>query len=1090
MMIRLPRPVEDFILRRPLLIGIMIALVFGLVSISFWNAHSRYNQIQDEIEENDRRLTAVTELQMVAGQIRERLTAAFALNRSRLMLLADLAASESRSKRAEFNRRAQQMVSGEDGLYESISLVDTSWSRKVVFPEDRGKELLDGKIPPTPAHEKIMGSPLRDTARSILSPLGKLPDGSTGFALDVPVYDRATLIGFISARIRLAPFLEEALGSIDKTYGLRISQEDGARHANRVAARSTRSFNRILNYSPADGQEWIIDISIPDAHERPFHAGNAYDLGILITGMCVALFVALLVYRLIVLLDKSRQQEQERSQLLTRIQRSERELFSFIDSANVILIVVDELGMVTLSNYTMQKYTGYTPDDLKGKIWWKVFRISGEQTAIIEQVFAGRKSVENLETPVITATGQTRYVIWNIGPSTTDQGFRFVCVGRDVTERRMNAAALRLTEERFQILFEEMKEGVIATDTGGFITQINSAAREILRLPKGKIEGRSLRDVFPGVIDESGAALSSEQFAPLVALREQHSYYGFVAGLPGTDDPGAVIWIYGSCGVINVSGEFLGLIVTFSDITGIKNAEAQINRSRESLRQIILNMQIGVALCDSRDRVEVYNPQFRNMWGLPESWLDAKPDFREVAERIAAPFMRTNPISARLDEALAKTGTEQFELQIHDQFHVEFFTARLADGSRLWTFRDVSQARLLEKQLRQAQKMESVGQLAGGLAHDFNNILTVVNGYLALALEQTDRKDRRHTQMVRMQEALTRATGITRKLLTFSRGDVFRKEIISLNDTIRDSVDLLSRSVPGNIKIQYSLTAGDKKIFADRGAIDQILVNGCLNAVDAMPRGGTIQISTDFRPRLGDAVAMKMPHPNPHGYIRWTIKDTGGGIPPEIMGRIFEPFFTTKQNKSGTGLGLAMVYGICRSHGGHVEVDSTLGKGTELTIYLPVTVERSYEEHSGLVDMVSDYSILKDRTILLVDDEDMVLEMASDLLEDRGIIVYQAFGPREALELFDKAGGRIDLVVTDMVMPEMSGLELVDAIRRRDPEMDFIVTSGYTLREQKEELESRGIRSFLLKPYSPDQLFKLLHNHFSNRHRARGGTSS
>ncbi len=1056
--------------------GLLIAGVFGAIAFYFGSAHNRYHQSQVELEKNERRLQAVSELQLVADQVRERLASAYELERSRLILLADLAAVNNKQARGEFNRRVKNMADS-GGLYYGIVFADASLTQKIVYPEENQPLLLDKKLILSPGHEAIINGTSQRPVPTLLSPLLKLPNGVSGFHLDAPVHDKNILTGFISMSIALKPFVQEALGRLDKIYGIKIYQGKNRFYSNVAAAKSDGSFTRSFTFSPDGAQQWSVEILMADVTTPLFALGNAYDLAILVIGVVATLFVSFLVYRLINLLRKSRDQDMERSLLLTRIQRSERELFSFIDSANVILIVVDELGMVTLCNYTMQKYTSFTPAYMKGKIWWKEFNIPEDQMSVIEKVFAGRKSVENLETSITTADGQARSIIWNIGPSATDQGFRFVCVGRDVTERRQNAAALRLTEERFQILFEEMKEGVIATDTEGRITQINGAAREILKLPKGKIEGHSLKDIFPRMIDEEGDPLPAGKFAPLVSLREKYPLYGFVAGLE--HEGKETVWIYGSSGVLNINHTFFGLIVTFSDITGIKNAEAEVSRGRESLKQIILNMQSGVILCDARNRVEVYNPQFTKMWDIPPDWPDHHPGFDGIAARIAEKSLNHKQVLTRLQTALANPAPEQFELAIHDTQFVEFFTTRLADGYRLWTFRDVSQARLLEKQLQQAQKMESVGQLAGGLAHDFNNILTVVNGYLALALEQTDSKDKRHTQLKRTQEALSRAVGITRKLLTFSRGDIFRKETISLNDTIRESVELLSRSVPGNIKIQYILTAGDKKIFADRGAMDQMIVNLCLNAVDAMPNGGMISISTVFLPVLDAALSAKLPQISPHGYIRWSVKDSGTGIPPEIMSRIFEPFFTTKQNKSGTGLGLAMVYGICRSHGGYVEVESDAGHGTTFTIYLPVTNEKTFEESEELKENMLDYSLFKSKTILLVDDEDMVLEMVGDLLEDKGVIVYTAINGQEALELAQKFKGMIDLVVTDMVMPGMSGLELIDGIRRISPRMDFIVTSGYTIKEQKDELEKRVIHSFLPKPYTPLQLFRLLQDYFA-----------
>lgn len=1087
MIIRLPRPIEDFILRHPLLISLLIAAILVLTTGYFWRAYNGVNQMQTEMERNERQLMAISELQAASVQFRERLDLSFELARARLQFLAGLSTSESRVMRVEFNHRARELIR-ENNLFESIGFSDVNLNQKMIFPEKNQPDSLEARLTGIDAHREFLASGIIAPDKSILSALTRLPDGSTGFFLDIPVYSKSGLIGFITSYIRLAPFIQEALGILGRNYGVRITEAEEEFYSNLPSGKKSPSFTRQIIFSPDGQTHWTLELSLSDKSLSPARITDTYDIFILMTGFAVAAFVSLLVYRLVSLVKRSREQESEKSQLLSRVQRSERELFSFIDSANVILLVVDEQRAVTLCNYTLQKYTGYSPEELKNKNWWKHFRIPPDQTAIIEKVFAGRKSVDNLETQIITASGEKRYIIWNIGPTTTDQGFRFVCVGRDITERKVNAAALRLTEQRFQILFEEMKEGVIATDTDGNITQINLAARDILRLPKGPIEGRPVGDIFTHMIREDGTPLGIKFFAPHISLLERRSLYGFVAGLKHSEKD--TTWIYGSSGVLNLDSQFMGIIVTFSDITPIKLSEAALNHSRESLRQIITNMQNGVLLCDPLDRVEVSNPQFARMWNLSEEWLSSHPPFGQVVEKIVEASTQKSVVAGKLKATTKNLLPEQFELTINDTFFVEFFTIRLSDNHRLWTFRDISQSRVLEHQLRQAQKMESVGQLAGGLAHDFNNILTVVNGYLALALEQTDPADKRYVQLGRTREALNRAVGITRKLLTFSRGDIFRKETLCLDTIIRNSVDLLSRSVPGNIKIELELSSGDKKIFADNGAMDQILVNLCLNAVDALPRGGVIHISTRFFSILSEDLLSKLPRVESSGYIQWRVKDNGTGIPPEIMARIFEPFYTTKQNKSGTGLGLAMVYGICRSHGGFVDVESVEGQGTSFTIYLPVTLEKAYEETSVLSSGLHDFHQLNDKVVLLVDDEEMVLEMVSDLLEDKRMLVYKASSGSKALEIFRESMDKIDLVITDMVMPGMSGLDLIDQIKALNPHVDFMVTSGYTIKEQQEELDRRGIDSFLVKPYEPSHLFKMLHDLFSKKAKDKNPSTS
>ncbi len=373
-----------------------------------------------------------------------------------------------------------------------------------------------------------------------------------------------------------------------------------------------------------------------------------------------------------------------------------------------------------------------------------------------------------------------------------------------------------------------------------------------------------------------------------------------------------------------------------------------------------------------------------------------------------------------------------------------------------------------EEKLQQAQKMEAVGRLAGGIAHDFNNLLTVIRGYGDLALERTGQADPLRADLVEIRRASERATMLTAQLLAFSRKQIFQPRVFSLNDLVADMTKMLQRLIGEDIELSTSLAQGSRSVKADPGQIEQVIMNLVLNARDAMPQGGRLVLET-AEMDLGDEFVREHPEVRKGRYVSLTIRDTGIGMDKETLSHLFEPFFTTKEKGKGTGLGLSTVYGVMKQSGGHVFCASTPGSGTSFTLYLPCTEASAQKElHGAGGDAVRGGS----ETIILVEDEDAVRGFVKSTLTGWGYTVRESRDGQEALQLIFDEKAPADLVITDVVMPRMSGRELAQRIRSVRPDAKILFISGYAGGSMDSPDGSRVEEHFIQKPFSPEDLVK------------------
>ncbi|MCX5833583.1 MAG: response regulator [Deltaproteobacteria bacterium] len=381
-------------------------------------------------------------------------------------------------------------------------------------------------------------------------------------------------------------------------------------------------------------------------------------------------------------------------------------------------------------------------------------------------------------------------------------------------------------------------------------------------------------------------------------------------------------------------------------------------------------------------------------------------------------------------------------------------------------FDDVTDRQRMEAQLQHAQKMEAIGTLAGGIAHDFNNLLMVIQGNISLMLFDHEPSHPFYERLKGMEKQVQSGSRLTGQLLGYARKGRYEVRPLDLNQMLQEAAETFSRTRK-DIVIHYDLDPELHPIEADAGQIEQVLMNLFVNAADAMTGGGDMTLKTGNTSH--EAMKNKLYNPKPGHYVLFTITDNGIGMDKNTMERIFEPFFTTKEMGRGTGLGLASAYGIIKGHGGFIDVESDIGRGSTFKIYLPASGKKVIKA----VEVVE--PIKKGReTVLLVDDEDSMLEVGQELLKTMGYHVYTARDGSEALEIYDRSKGEIDIVLLDMIMPKMGGGEAFDQMKKINPAVKVLLLSGYSIDGEAAKILDRGCSGFIQKPFNMEELSKTI----------------
>jgi two-component system, cell cycle sensor histidine kinase and response regulator CckA len=513
--------------------------------------------------------------------------------------------------------------------------------------------------------------------------------------------------------------------------------------------------------------------------------------------------------------------------------------------------------------------------------------------------------------------------------------------------------------------------------------------------------------------------------------------------------------------VTSVSGDVGGGAVVHIAALSFGGADGATDRRHDgSFRSIFAASLDAMVIADARGRVVSSNPAARRLLGRAEAGV-TEMDF---AHFFSAGARITSPAEAWQRLMMDGQWRGEGRLVVGDSVRVldVAASAHITPGRHLVTIRDVTESQQMEAQLRQAQKMEAIGLLTGGMAHDFNNLLTVVLANADLVLESLPSDmDELRDEVGQMIQAATRGSEMVKKLLAFSRRESLERRPVSLEVVLAETQALLTRLLPSNISVRTEAATDLPGILADPGAVQHMLLNLATNARDAMAAGGVLTMRGAFEP------AMELPDGSIGPMVTVIVEDTGRGMDDEVLAHLFEPFFTTKAPGEGTGLGMAMIYGLVQQHEGTIHVRSTLGTGTVVTIGLPlaeVTVPNATPRSSLLVrDGATE-------TILLVEDEEMVRRAGRRILEKHGYRVLQAADGAEALAVLREHGTQIALVVSDVVMPRMGGRELHATLRDEGFRMPFLFTSGYTDRMSSDTVALDPSVPVLPKPWTWTEL--------------------
>ncbi len=530
-------------------------------------------------------------------------------------------------------------------------------------------------------------------------------------------------------------------------------------------------------------------------------------------------------------------------------------------------------------------------------------------------------------------------------------------------------------------------------------------------------------------------------------------------------------WFYVSLSksfVRDSNGEMTGVVAVARDITEKKAAEEALRASEEKYRQFFDEDLAGAFIARPDGKLLACNPSFARIFGFG-SVEDA------LRYNLVALYPKSRVFAEVRDLVHLNSKLEHHEIQLRrfdgsPVYIIQNLIGRFDPQGQLVEIKgyvfDNTRHKMLEEQLRQAQKMESIGTLAGGIAHDFNNILAIIMGHAQILMRGEPELIKQARSVETINRAAQRGSKLVEQILTFARRNEVVFEAVNLNHVIEDLHKMLVETFPRTIDFVLKLDPALPTTIADQSQVHQAILNLCVNSRDAMPNGGTLTIESKLV--RGQFLRERHPEAHDHLYACIRVSDTGTGMPPEVLNRMFEPFFTTKEIGKGTGLGLAVVYGVTRSHKGFVEVESQVGAGTSFAVYFPIRREE-IEMESGSSNTVDEQTSPKG-TILVVEDEEMLLDLVRDLLAGRGYTVLTATDGRQALDTYAQHRRDIDLVLIDLGLPKIDGWEAFQHMREINPDVKVIFASGYIDQTLRENLINGGALDLVQKPYMPDEI--------------------
>jgi PAS domain S-box-containing protein len=739
-----------------------------------------------------------------------------------------------------------------------------------------------------------------------------------------------------------------------------------------------------------------------------------------------------------------------------------RKLSRVVEQSYAAIVITNRKGQIDYVNPRFEELTGYTMEEVRGRNP-RLLRSSdipnSEFTRLWRTITRGeiwRGEFHNRR-----KDGTFYWESACVSP-VLDEGGRithFLAVKEDITERKQTEAALKL----FRALIERSGDAIYVVDpeSGNFL-DMNARAFKSLLYTREELLGMRVFDVAMGVdrafFDNTGAKTKEGAQTTLEVMHRRKD---------GTTFPVEV-----SLSHVRLERDYL--VANVRDISE-RNQKSQELRWKTALLEAQADSALdGILVVDGRNQRILENQKLIEMFKVPEDIVNESDNtglLRHVIQQTKNPAQFSKRV-AYLYAHPEEVGRDEIELA--DGRILDRYSAPVRDEAgvyygRIWSHRDITEQRQLEEQFRQSQKMEGIGQLAGGVAHDFNNILAAMMLQTELAEKVADVPEGVREDLRQIRGAVERAANLTRQLLLFSRKQVMQPRELDLNESATSLARMLRRIIGEDIRLLLNLDRGQMMTNADPGMIDQLLMNLTVNARDAMPEGGKITIET-AETIVDEEVTRLNPEATPGRYVTMVVRDTGGGIAPETMSRIFEPFFTTKEAGKGTGLGLATVFGIVKQHHGWIAVESEPGTGTTFSIHLPAC-EKSVRDEDG--ETAGSEPRGGTETILVTEDDPNVRMLTRELLEENGYHVIEAGSGPEALQIWEGNGQGVELLVTDLVMPGgITGQRLARQLQSASPNLKVVFMSGYSSEIAGRTLELKSGENFLQKPFAPFQLLE------------------
>ena len=753
---------------------------------------------------------------------------------------------------------------------------------------------------------------------------------------------------------------------------------------------------------------------------------------------------------------------EERERAEEELKRQKEFSDRIIQASNAIIIGLDSEHRIEIFSDGAQKITGWERAEVLGKDWFEIFfdsKLAEEMKAVWSDAW-GRKFHSYIN-PICTKNGEERIISWNNTSICDEYGEPrlLVCIGQDITDRIEVQEQLRQSEERYRTVIHQSAEAIYLADPKSKkIVEANSKFFEYLGYEREEISSLTMYDFI---------AHSKKSIDDLVQKTLETGTF-IVGERKWKRKDGKLIDVIISSGKIEQDSEKL-LFIMALDITDRIKARKALFSEKERLKVTLKSIGDAVISTDTKGKIVLMNKVAEELTGWNADDAVGKPlndvfhiineETGEVCENPVEKVIKTGFIVGLANGSIliSKDGTRRY---IADSGA----PVRDNDGNIIGVvlvFRDITEKLRTEKELQKINRLQSLGVFAGGIAHDFNNILTAFLLNVSHAKLLSEGNEKIVEILTDAEKATMRAQSLTQKLLTFSRGGAPIKETIDVSKIIKDAAEFVLAG--SNVRCNFSISDDLWLVDADEGQIAQVIQNIVINADQSMPEGGLMDISAE------NIIVGEDEHPviKPGKYIKITIKDNGIGIPKEYIGRIFDPYFTTKQ--TGNGLGLAIVYSIVRQHGGYVDVDSVVEKGTTFDIYLPASKEKSKKVR------IPESEIAKyTGKVLLMDDETKILDIVGKILHSYGNEVETASDGEEAIQKYLAAKNSqkpFDVVILDLtVRGGMGGKMTIEKLREIDPNVKAIVSSGYSHDPIMANYKDYGFAAVIAKPYRPQKL--------------------